>query len=79
MYPKEIGINTRNLVDSFQDWDYWIGLVNMALNLRVPWAMELVSYLNFIRSALMTISNIAGQIIGIRIMMDNFLDCGLEN
>ena len=32
--PKEIGINTRNLVDSAQDKDYW--KVNAALNLRVP-------------------------------------------
>ena len=33
---KEIGINTRNLVDSSQDRDYWSVLVNAALNLRVP-------------------------------------------
>jgi hypothetical protein len=33
---KEIGINTRNWVDSGQDMDYWRGLVNVALNLRVP-------------------------------------------
>ena len=32
---KEIGINTRNWVDSVQDWDYWRALVNAALNLRV--------------------------------------------
>ena len=30
---KEIGINTRNLVDSVRDRDYWRALVNMALNL----------------------------------------------
>ena len=29
---KEIGIHTRNWVDSAQDRDYW----NAALNLRVP-------------------------------------------
>ena len=27
---KEIGINTRNWVDSVQDGDYWRGLVNAA-------------------------------------------------
>ena len=32
---KEIGINTRNWVDSAQDRDYWSDLVNAALNLRV--------------------------------------------
>ena len=32
---KEIGINTRNWVDSAQDRDYWRALVNVALNLRV--------------------------------------------
>jgi hypothetical protein len=29
---KEIGINTRNWVDSTQDWDNWRALVNAALN-----------------------------------------------
>ena len=33
---KEIGINTRNWVDSAQDTDYWRVLVNAASNLRVP-------------------------------------------
>ena len=32
---KEIGINTRNWVDSAQDRDYWRSLVNAALNLQV--------------------------------------------
>ena len=33
---KEIGINTRNWVDSAQDRNYWRALVNVTLNLRVP-------------------------------------------
>ena len=32
---KEIGINTRNWVDSAQNRDYWRALVNSALNLWV--------------------------------------------
>ena len=36
MNLKEIGINTRNLVDSAQDRNYWRALVNSALNHRVP-------------------------------------------
>ena len=39
----EIVINTRNLVDSTQDRDYWGALVNVTLNLRVPEAVELVN------------------------------------
>ena len=31
----EIGINAGNWVNSAQDRDYWIALVNAALNLRV--------------------------------------------
>ena len=33
---KEIGISTRNWVDSAQDRDYCRSLVNVALNLQVP-------------------------------------------
>ena len=36
MYLKEIGINTRNWVDSAQDRNYWSVLENSLLNLRVP-------------------------------------------
>jgi hypothetical protein len=36
MNIKEIGIKTRNWVDSAQERDYWRGLVNATLNLRVP-------------------------------------------
>ena len=36
MYLKEISINTRNWIDSAQDRDYWRGLMNAAMNLRVP-------------------------------------------
>jgi hypothetical protein len=38
---KEIGINTRNWVDSAQDRDYRRALVNVAKNLSVPLTMEL--------------------------------------
>ena len=33
---KEMGINTKNWVDSAQDRDYWRDLVNAALNVRFP-------------------------------------------
>jgi hypothetical protein len=33
---KEIGINTRNWVDSAQDMYYWRAFENADLNLRVP-------------------------------------------
>jgi len=35
MNLEEIGINTRNLVNSAHDMDYWTALVNAVLNLRV--------------------------------------------
>ena len=40
---EEIGINAENWVDSPEDMNYWRALVNAALNLRVPKAMELIS------------------------------------
>ena len=33
---KEIGVSTRNWVDSTQDRDYWRVLVNVTLNLWIP-------------------------------------------
>jgi hypothetical protein len=33
---EEIGMSTRNWVDSAQNKDYWRALVNVALNLQVP-------------------------------------------
>ena len=39
---KEIGINTRNWVDLAQDRDYWIALINVPLNLRLPLATEFI-------------------------------------
>ena len=41
---EEIGINAGNWVDLAQDRNYWRALVNTALNLRVPQAMELVKF-----------------------------------
>ena len=38
---EEIGINAGNWVDSAHERNYCRGLVNAALNLRVPKAMEL--------------------------------------
>ena len=40
---KEMGFNTRNWVSSAQDRNYLRALVNAALKLRVPKAMELVN------------------------------------
>ena len=36
MDVKEIGVIAKNWADSAQDRDYWRGLVNAKLNLRVP-------------------------------------------
>ena len=36
MDVKEMGINTRNWVESAQSRNYWRVLVNAALNIRVP-------------------------------------------
>ena len=42
---KEIGINTRNLVYSAQDRDYWRALVRLSLRRRSGTARELQQYL----------------------------------
>ena len=44
MNLEEIGINAGNWVDLAQDRDYRRALVIAALNLRVPYAMELKVY-----------------------------------
>jgi hypothetical protein len=33
---KEIGVNTRDCVDSAQDRDYWRAFLNATLNLWIP-------------------------------------------
>ena len=38
---KEIGVSTRNWVDSAQDRDYWRALANVAWNFRDLYPMEL--------------------------------------
>ena len=40
IYLNEIGANKIISVESVQDRDYWRALVNAALNLWVPYAME---------------------------------------
>ena len=39
---KEIGVKTRNLIDSIKGRNYWRAFLNMVLTLRVLYAMELV-------------------------------------
>ena len=55
---EEIGINAANWVDSAQDRNYWRTLVNAALNLRDPSAMELVNYYKLPIDAKMIFKNI---------------------
>ena len=40
---KEMGVSTKNWIDSAQDSDCWRALVNAALSIRFPQAKELVS------------------------------------
>ena len=46
MDVKEIGINTRNCVDSAQDRNYWRNLVNAVLTsgFHDPWSYLVVFY-----------------------------------
>ena len=37
MYLKEISVNMRNWSDSTQDRDYWSGLLNAILHLRIQY------------------------------------------
>ena len=45
--PKEVDAKARNWIDSAQDRDYCRALVNVALNLWIPQAMELVVMFTF--------------------------------
>ena len=45
MDVKEIGVTAKNWVDSTLDRDYWGVLGNLVLNLWVPLAMELISFI----------------------------------
>ena len=36
MDGKEIGVNTRDWIDSGQDRDYWRVILNATLNIRFP-------------------------------------------
>ena len=42
-HAGEIGINTRNLVNSAQDMDFWRVLVNVTFKLQDPLTFELIS------------------------------------
>ena len=53
---KEIGIITRNWIDSAQDMDYWRTLANAALNLRAPEVMELFKLLLLFMEAVVATS-----------------------
>ena len=44
MDPKDMGVNTRNVIDSAQDVDYWRSLVNATLDLRASQVIQLIQW-----------------------------------
>ena len=49
---KDIDVIMQNWVDQTQHRDYWRALVHAAFNIRVPKAMELITYKNCMMSFL---------------------------
>ena len=55
MNIEEIGVNTRNWVDSAQDRDYMRAVANPALNFRGSWVIE------FIRLSIFFVTSAASE------------------
>ena len=47
---KEIGVNTTNWIHSSLDKDYWRALLNVELEPRVPYGVEIVNIFNIVGS-----------------------------